>query len=393
MTDVLDKIDASLEEVEEQLLAEFRRVRQADDGAAVAELDAGVRNALIEVVDLLHDELENSSGTSLQLVTDRHEILFARVAVLSQLLRARVPTSLLLKAHDGVKERRARLESRVLARREQDNEPDAGSEPRRGGMMNALRGMFDHRPSEQQIARNKILVTRTEEEKLDQNTVYLDNGIYSASRELAMLVSLLRGGTLDRPPESQTTKGRATFEARELSTSAPVAPARAEAPAPKPKPAALEDREIAQTPEDIRRKLEARRDSAAAGKASFAARDIEPVAPQEFRSRRERTRPQEPTAPATGKAMFVSKDIEPAAPQEFKKPREPRKAPEVPREPPRTGKATFAAKDIEPTYPQEPPRPRARKDPEPVDLDPVRPGGKAIFEARELSTTPRSKKD
>ncbi|MEX0942052.1 MAG: hypothetical protein WD002_05845 [Pseudomonadales bacterium] len=288
MTDLLDKIDAGLEEVEEQLLSEFKRLRDTLDPRGVGELDAGIRNALQEVTDLLYTELASSGDRSnLQLLTDRHEVLLARISVLRQLFSARVPLVLLEKAHEGVKDRRRRLEARVMLQRKKDGQ--AGS---------SGRSLFDHRPSQQRIARNKIEVTQLEEKSLDSSQVFLDSGIYSASRELSMLASLLRGGTLDRPPEEDmdTSRGRAIFESRELSYRPPPP---VDKPRPKQQPAPETDtdtdtdkQEIAQTPEEIRRKLEARRVQVNAGRATFAAKDIEPAFPQE--PPRKREKPLEP---------------------------------------------------------------------------------------------------
>lgn len=317
MTDILDKIDASLEEVEEQLLSEFKRLRDTLLPGAAGELDPGMSNALQEVTDLLLTELANSGDrTNLHLVTDRHEVLFARISVLHQLLRTRVPLDVLEKVNDGVKDRRRRLEARVMLQRKQDGK-DGGS----------VRGLFDHKPSQQRIARNRIEVTQQEEKSINTAQVFLDNGIYSASRELAMLASVLRGGTLDRPPEADmdNARGRAIFESRELSYRPPPPvdkpkPKQEPEPEPEPEPAPNADKhEIAQTPEEIRRKLEARRFQANAGKATFTARDIEPAFPQEPLRKREKPldlkqeddqrKEKDTEEPRKGPAIFEARDL------------------------------------------------------------------------------------
>lgn len=293
MTDILDKIDASLEEVEEQLLAEFNRIRNADS-ADHSDIDAGIRNALQEVVEQLHDELEHSGDTAhLSLLTERHEVLYARIAVLRQLLVSRVPVAYLREAHEGVKLRRRALEQKVIEqRRREDPSVTRQGEENKRGLVGALKGIFDRKPSDHQLARNAIKVTDEEEKAHGKTQVYLDNGIYSASRELAMLASLIRGGTLDHPPDADMSRsrGKAVFEARELSQTVPPVTRRQppEAiPEKEDKEAAeISKRDIAQTPEEIRRKLEARRGQTAPGKAIFTAKDIEPAAPPEFRDRR-----------------------------------------------------------------------------------------------------------
>lgn len=325
MTDLLDKIDASLEEVEEQLLSEFKRLRDTLLPGATGELDTGIKNALQEVTGQLQAELASSGDRiNLQLVTDRHEVLLARISVLHQLLRTRMPLDVLEKANNGVKDRRRRLETRVMLQRKEEGKA--------GG---SVRGLFDHKPSQQRIARNRIAVTQQEEKSMEAAQSFLDNGIYSASRELAMLASLLLGGTLDRPPEADMNnpRGRAIFESRELSYRPPPLvdkprprqePEPEPDPDPEPEPAANADkREIAQTPEEIRRKLEARRFQANAGKATFSARDIEPAYPQEpprkrekplelkqeDDQRKEKENAQDEEEPRKGPAIFEARDL------------------------------------------------------------------------------------
>lgn len=369
MTDLLDKIDASLEEVEEQLLSEYNRIRNTVSADRYATIDTGVRNALSEVTDHLHHELAHSGDTTnLQLVSERHEVLYTRIAVLRQLLATKVPTAFLEEAHDGVETRRRRLETRVMnQRRKLDPKVTRQGEERKSGLLSNLRGMFDSKPSEQQLERNTIKVTQAEEKQLEDVQVYLDNGIYSASRELAILASLVRGGTIDQPGDGDMRRGRAVFESRELSHTIPpvnkirpVAEKEDSRPRPQAEEAAPAKRDIAQTPEEIRRKLEARRNQASDNqKAVFTARDVSGNPPPEM-PRREPTRPNSPEAPRAGKATFVSRDIEPAMPQGH------------------YGRPRNGEKKRDETEKEEEKKPRS---------------GKAIFEARDLSNTPFPKKD
>lgn len=330
MTDILDTIDASLEEVEEQLLAELAHARSAIPANADCAIDTGIRNALTEIVAELYDLLQNSGDrVMLQLVTERHEVLYARIDVVRQLLSAKIPAGLLDTVHEGLELRRRRLEKRVIRQREIQAEQ---MQPPKAGLFGGMRGLFDHNPSRQELERNRFSVTQQEAEKLEQHQDYLDNGIYSASRELAMLMSLLRGGSLDTPPDSDPGRGRAVFKARELSTRVPTVNKRAritqervqsaaQKPAKVEKPAVPEtsdNKDIAQTPEEIRRKLETRRDQESAGKATFAAKDVAHAMPQEFYGRKTQAEEDRESAeaeekeeakPRTGRAVFESRDL------------------------------------------------------------------------------------
>lgn len=304
MTDILDRIDVSLEEIEEQLLAELRRIRHRQSDQRFANVDPGIKNTLSEVVaGLLHELRHSGDRTNLQLLSERHEVLFARIGVLQQLFDSVIPMSLLIEAHDGIELRRRQLEHRVAAHRKDKGTAASGERM----------AAFDRRPTPQQVDRNRMQVTLQEERQLQQSQAYLDNGIYSASRELAIIASLARGGTLDEPPEDEPRHGRAVFEARELSRRHPTVnkrPKVQQEPPPEEKPAPPK-RDIAQTPEEIRRKLEARREQVGAGKATFAARDIEPAAPREFYGRKaaEEDDKKEDNKPRTGRAVFKARDL------------------------------------------------------------------------------------
>ena len=72
----------------------------------------------------------------------------------------------------------------------------------------------------------------------------------------------------DRP--ATVTNSRARFEARNLSRQISEVT---------PQPKRQEEEAIAQSPEEIRRKLEARKNQTSGGRASFTAKDLEPIVP------------------------------------------------------------------------------------------------------------------
>jgi hypothetical protein len=340
MADLLDTIDASLDEIEEQVLAELQRLRKASGGERHGEMDPGIKSVLAEVVEDLKRRLQrNGDEQVLELVTERHEVLYARIDVLEQLFGARIPVAVLEAAHKGIQERRRSLEELVVRQRAQRD----ASHPAAAGV-----GLFDREPSEQHQIRNHINVTYEEESSLSVTGVYQDNGLYSASRELAVIANLIRGGTIDETPEqAEERRGRAIFEAKDLSsTTPPVTPKPRPDPEPEPEP---EKPGIAQTPEEIRRKL-AERQGGSTGKAVFGARELSSGPPPEPPQPRVEKKPEPPKASDTskgGKATFLAKDIEPAAPQEFRPSRKQLEAEKKKEEEERrAGPARFEARDV-----------------------------------------------
>jgi hypothetical protein len=108
--------------------------------------------------------------------------------------------------------------------------------------------------------------------------------------------------------------GASTFGARELSAGPPPEIKPQLKKEKKAKPVKSEkNKSVAQTPEEIRKKLESRQSSSQPGeKASFGAREIKHAAPQEFRAKPEKKKTPEPEKPIerpTGKAVFEVKDL------------------------------------------------------------------------------------
>jgi len=401
MTDLLDTIDKSLQEVEEQLLEEFNRIRNSLSDAPYAPINTGVKNALSGVVTELYDQLDQSGDrVNLQMMTEAHEILLARMVVLRRLINSKVPTAYLHEAHTEVVTNRRQLEAKVVSlRSRQDDHVDPPEKS--GGLFGKLKGLFSGgSKTDAELSRNRIRVTEQEVEALEPVNIYLDNGIYSASRELAAVANVFN------LPESQKQtiqaehkkrmEGKAQFGSRDLSTQAATA-----------KPG----RDIAQTPEAIRRKL-AERQAGQSSKASFAATDIEHVQGKQGQ-------PREPTAaelaterraaleaaisdrPKTGKASFAATDIEHAqakqvqppapTPAELEKKRLAAQQAEK-AQTPTTGKASFTSRDIEPIVPRDMSRETTRRSEEtrPKVQDEPPKSGKAVFESKDLSSSPQS---
>ncbi|MFT4714659.1 MAG: hypothetical protein ACI8W1_003164 [Candidatus Azotimanducaceae bacterium] len=99
------------------------------------------------------------------------------------------------------------------------NEPDkTEEESEKTGFFGSIRGLFNRALDEQAADRNRISITlraanEVEANEVEEREVYQDNGIYSASRELAMLANLMHTGSTH---PSLSLKGKAIFESREL---------------------------------------------------------------------------------------------------------------------------------------------------------------------------------
>ena len=125
MADVLDTIDKSSDEVEEQLLDEFNRIRNTFSEDRYSTIDSGIKTALNEVTDTLVHQLEHSGDrTNLQLTTERHEIVRNRLRVLKALLNGKIPTAYLFEAEENV------VAARKILNRFEDLTCPLGPQPR-----------------------------------------------------------------------------------------------------------------------------------------------------------------------------------------------------------------------------------------------------------------------
>lgn len=402
MAEVLDTIDDSLQEVEEQLLQEFDRIRNTLSDARFEPIDPGVKTALGSVVNDLRSRLDQTGdANNLQLMTERHEILLARMAVLRQLINAKVPTAFLHEAHREVVSNRKKLEAKVTEQRGNSENEVVEDADEKGGFVNKLKGMFSGKQTDKAVTRNKIHVTQAEQKAHEPVSVYLDNGIYSASRELAALANVFslpeqRQEALQDAHEKKmraVITGKAQFDSKDLSAQAAEA---------------LDGKEIAQTPEEIRRKLAERSGSQSTGASSFVAKDLSTEAPTPVPTQSKgkdiaqtpeqiRKKLAERGGSSTGKASFGAKDISHEEPVEQQE--KPKELSEAERaairkaeleaekaQQPTTGRASFVSKDIEPVVPQEAPRKRPAAE-QPKEPEPPK-SGKAVFESRDLSTPP-----
>ena len=260
----------------------------------------------------------------LQLTTERHEDLRTRLYVINQLLDRKIALSAFKQASDQLQEMastpprprpvqpvRERVQVTAPAKEE------AGKDP--SSILTSIKSFF--RKKEQQKERTRIISMDVEKEEPGRKEIYKEDGIYGAAQELAMLALVVSDAPPPRKPQAKRAiiTGKASFVARDLSSTISSVPVK-----PKPKAATPERRDIAQTPEEIRRKLEARKNqSSNQGKAVFGASDI--------KGGQNQTVNQDPTPgkitlqdikpqPAKGKAVFESRDVQAIAtdPQKIK---------------------------------------------------------------------------
>jgi hypothetical protein len=383
MSNLIDTVEAALAEIEEQMLAEFSRIRNTVSEHRFSPMDAGIKNALLEVLGLVHGNLESSGDiANLQLLTTQQENLFTRIVIIRQLLNAHIPTAFLHSAHDNIETSRQRIEKRARALKQRaaasititniDAGKDKTTARESGGLLRLVKGIFRRKPTDPDFKGKRLYITDQEAKILVDQEVYLDTGMYSAARELAMLASMIAEDTdqSDSSPKPASAPslptGKAIFEAKNVSSTI--------TPLENIQPVKQKPEELARSPEAIRQKLAARQAHVEAGKANFGSRDIEALS--------DRAMPKIPAAASTSKASFISRDTKTTNHQNLVTPAVRKAAPVT------TGRATFASRDIEPVVPQQPPQRRIPRPTPESTPEPPKPTGKAVFESRDVGQQP-----
>ena len=361
MSDLLDKLESALQEVEEQLLAEFERIRKSLSGEPYSSLDSDVQNALNEIVTGLWQELENIGDRNhLTLRTERQEKISFRMIVVKKLLDAKIPTAYLADAQEEIEESLREAETRSsedVAQTEVTIEEPIG-------FLETIMQFFRGKPAADGATRSGINITEVEESGEEKVEIYLDS-VYAA-QHLAVIALRFRTRGDDKDMMNAAVSGKAVFESRDLSDSMPKVSKRNSSDPEE----VNQKKDLAQTPDAIRKKLEStvRRTG---GASTFESRELSATIPP---MPSVAARPVAEKKPPTEKRDFAQ------TPDEIRKKLEARQGDSS-----SSGKASFSAKDIEHATPRVVPR---KVEKEPVKEEPPeRPTGKAVFESKDLSST------
>ena len=329
MIDLLDKIENQLEDVEDQLLSEFERIRKTLTGEQYSPIHAGLKNTLDEIVmGLWHDLEQISHEGELTLRTEQQENISIRMIVIKKLLDAKIPTAFLTEAQEQIE--KSRMEA---SPGDEDVQAEVTVEEH-VGFLETIKRFFRGKPSNDASGS----ITGAEETEKEPIGIYLDS-VYAASQHLAALAARFQINGNARDMMNAVASGKAVFESKELTTIMSEIPESesADTKARSPEeirrklegsnrqpggtskfdsrelsstiPGPVRQKEIvAQTPDEIRKKLETRyEDSSSSGKASFGSKDMEQVSPpKEPMPRKAEKTPEEPPK---GKAVFGSKNL------------------------------------------------------------------------------------
>lgn len=281
MNEVLDRIDYNLTVIEDRLVSEFLKIQRSVDPAGYGELSESLKSQVKNALVKLRDLLDHSGSGHLELTTDYHEVLRARMYVLDRLLERKVPTVCMnlsgrsaftsrdVSATRGAATATKQITKRVIAEREASNR----------SFLSFFKGQFGgHKAAHHNIKLDAVDASEHKE-------VYAD-GPYAAAQELVELASMTvtyraieesEGEEAARTYAKRRARGRASFEPRD------------------PEPTQqVRTPDIARSPEEIRRKLEARPPSAGkGGRASFTAVDLSPVPDRSGDGNEEKEQPSE----------------------------------------------------------------------------------------------------
>ena len=327
MDEKLKRIDQDLINLENALLYELQRLRLLNEDSDYSDLDPPIHNEMKDFYRKLVAELEGDSKdwSNLSLKSFEQEWVEGRMKIVRNLLVRKLPTVFLT-----ISENQNRAEG----------DSEFGTEEHYAAPWLAIldevvamhvvegrtideiareRAQFTSRDldHEQEKARERRAQSPEEIRSKLQGKISGSGASQFAARELSGTIAPVSQATPVKPikpkeiaqsPEEIRRKlaerqaaqsgaaGRASFGAKDLSST--IAPTTPVAPAGKEPP-----KTIAQSPEEIRRKLAERQGAGSAGRATFGAKDIEPI-PQPPPPKKE-----EPKEKPAGPARFEARDL------------------------------------------------------------------------------------
>lgn len=286
MSDKLFELERSLVQLEEMLGFELDKLRNQVKDQIYVAINEKRHARLLKHYKKLQFLLDYSGNRSqLELMTDIHEQLRTRLATLKILLQAKqIGSAYLEVSHQDIVNSRSRLEKRVVVRRKKLAASSSTSQRSRTTDQISSR----HKSSKEKSL-NRLNVTSAEAAELEDVRTSSNTSIYSAARELKVLAAYVRIHKDKTPP---APKGRAFYVSKELSHNAQndvkahleeLKKNKSKQKSEVKKIASLLKKnrkkklgkDIAQTPEEIRKKLEARGTTEiATGPSVFEARDV-----------------------------------------------------------------------------------------------------------------------
>ena len=103
MSDRLDKLEPTLQEVEDQLLADLELILKIRPRLPFIPIDSALKDALNKTLMGLWRDLEyRTDETSLTFRSQRHENISARMIVVKKLLDVNIPTVFLVEAREQI---------------------------------------------------------------------------------------------------------------------------------------------------------------------------------------------------------------------------------------------------------------------------------------------------
>lgn len=347
----LQEVEKVLISLEEMLLFELDKARNKLKDELYIPLKENRYKRFVQIYKRIYKRLMPGDGIAqLALVSELEDQLQGRLGVLRILLENKIPSAYVEVAHQDILHSRIRLEKRVYARRSERKQSVKA--------VSSDASQAEERVvSSREASLNYMDVTDEEARELEDVRTSGDTAIYSAARELKMLSAYVRFHKNKTPP---APRGRAHFVSKELRYNAQNDVKAHLANVKKNKDASVakavpekkdkkEEREkpkdIAQTPEEIRKKLEARGGKIiGSGPSVFESRDIysesEEFSDKPVANRKPQPKPQPQPKPPPLPERDPNEPIA-QTPEEIRKKLEQRKI-----DTKEKGKAVFESRDL-----------------------------------------------
>lgn len=339
MDENLKQVDENLIDLENLLLAELQRLRMLDLESDYSDIEPGIKEEMKNVYRQLVAEIEGdrSDWSNLSLKSFEQEWIEGRMRIVRNLLVRKLPTVFLTisqnqyraeadkefetddhyaapwlaildevvamhvvdgRSIDEIVKERAQFSSRDLAHEQEKAGSRLAQSP--DEIRRKLQGKISGAGASQFLAKDLSNAVNPSTKAIPVKP--------GEPKDIAQSPEAIRRKLAERQADASSS-GKASFGAKDLSN--PAAPS---SPPPPPRRKVEEKpKEIAQSPEEIRRKLAERQasGSSSGGKASFGAKDIESVNERFSQPPMPKKAPEkeEPEEKPAGPARFEARDL------------------------------------------------------------------------------------
>lgn len=219
MSEVIENIEKDLLDVETRLVEEFHRIQTIESEAQFSEVGPSSKAEFQLTITKLRDVLDHSgSDAELELTTERHETLRTRMITVLELIDRKVPTRLLAEAEEETRPREASV---AVGHPIGQPHMTSNNTIKDESLVGRIRGLFAGKRERPAASSDPSQSAPAPQRDTAPKEIYQAGGIYSVTRELASLASLIMQSEIvasESEPKEEPSQSSPTTQASKQGT-------------------------------------------------------------------------------------------------------------------------------------------------------------------------------